>query len=423
MVAPESVGENMKLYHEIDGKKFYMGCNRDPDHDDGRRLLSIKEMEALPASVILNDKTPIEDQGNEGSCTSFAWNGAQMVRDFLVSGQYMVGAHQQFYRCETAADGNPGQDVGSSLSQGANIYKTVGFAPESIYPYSTPLTNAVPQSVLDAAKKDEGTVLTRLDATDENVTIANIKAALNSQYPVALGFTVFESFFNTGGDGNMPAPSGGVAGGHAVCCVGYDDNHTGNYDGSTGAFKFRNSWGTGWGAEGYWYMPYTYPLNSDDGVGDCWACISENDYPVPPPPTGTVTVASSPAAVNEALFVAGSDKALWYEPHVTTVWGPWQSLGGTLTSAPAVASLTGVREDVLVRGSDGGLWQRSFVNGNWVGWNNLGGQSLAGTNPTGYWMNANEFVVMVIGTDGAVWEKVWNGTSWSAWASLGKTIQ
>ena len=416
----------VKLYHETsDGKRYYMGCSKDPlPHDDARRLASPEEIEKLPASVILNDKTPIEDQGSEGSCTSFAWNGAQMLRDFLVSGEFMIGAHQQFYRCETAADGNPGQDVGSTLSQGANIYKVRGFAPESMYPYATPLSQAVPQNVLDAAKKDEGTVLTRLDATSATVTIQNIKTALNSQYPVALGFDVYESFFGTGSDGNMPAPSGGIAGGHAVCCVGYDDNHSGNYDGSKGAFKFRNSWGTGWGAQGYWWMPYTY---FPDGVSDCWACISENDFPVPPPPpVSTVTVASATTLGLNDLSVMGSDKVLWNRPKAGTAWGVWQSLGGILTSQPYVATLAGVREDVFVRGSDQACYYKTYnyTTKAWSGWYNIGGIINASfPTPSAVWVNSSLLEVSVIGTDGGVWIKTWTPAGWSGWVGMGKTIK
>jgi hypothetical protein len=411
----------MAIHYELDGKKYFMGCNRDPPHEDARMLLTPEEAEALPVSVILNDKTPIEDQGNEGSCTSFAWNGAQMLRDFLVSGQYMIGAHQQFYRCETAADGNPGEDVGSSLSQGANIYKTVGFAPESMYPYSEPLNQAVPQSVLDAAKKDEGTVLTRLDSSNGSVTITNIKTALASAYPVALGFTVFESFFGTGSNGNMPSPSGGVAGGHAVCCVGYDDNHTGNYDGSKGAFKFRNSWGTGWGAGGYWWMPYNYFLGPDDGVGDCWAVVSENDFPTPPPPAN-VTVASAPATCTQDekvvdLFVIGTDKACWWK-HSTAAW---VSLGGVCTSVPAAVARGVGTMDVFVRGSDGAPYQKTYTNGTWGAWHLMTGLIEINTAPSACVVSGN-LTLFVIGTDGNLYQNIEKGTVWQKWVNLGKNL-
>ena len=51
--------------------------------------------------------------------------------------------------------------------------------------------------------------------------------------------------------GNMPYPNvnrEAVLGGHAVLIVGYND--------TTQRFIVRNSWGTGWGDKGYFYMPY-----------------------------------------------------------------------------------------------------------------------------------------------------------------------
>ncbi len=53
----------------------------------------------------------------------------------------------------------------------------------------------------------------------------------------------------------MPGPAENTIGGHAVLAVGYDD--------SKSAFIIRNSWGSGWGLAGYFYMPYTYITNAD----------------------------------------------------------------------------------------------------------------------------------------------------------------
>ena len=46
--------------------------------------------------------------------------------------------------------------------------------------------------------------------------------------------------------------------GHAFTIVGYDDNIKVNYNGKelTGAFKILNSWGTGWGNDGYMWIMY-----------------------------------------------------------------------------------------------------------------------------------------------------------------------
>jgi C1A family cysteine protease len=291
-------------YDHSNGKRYFMGCNRDPPHADAKLLLTRKQQAELPSSYTIIDGTPVEDQGNEGSCTGNAGDNASKIRSYTATGNYFNGARQQIYQCALAHDGNPLQDVGSSLSTIAWVLENIGVAVESEFPYTGGMQGPVPANVLADAAKDKTTKATRLDASDENTTIANIKTAIapNSVlppcYPVMYGYTVFESFFNTGSDGNMPAPSGGVAGGHANVFIAFDDNHTGCYDGSKGAFLSKNSWGTGFGCQkdgtpssgngGYWWMPYSYFLNTDDGVGDCWAIITESDF-VTPIPTPTPT--------------------------------------------------------------------------------------------------------------------------------------
>ena len=51
--------------------------------------------------------------------------------------------------------------------------------------------------------------------------------------------------------------------GHAVVAVGYDDkrkvrNRERGVPESVGAFLIRNSWGEGWGEQGYGWLPYDY---------------------------------------------------------------------------------------------------------------------------------------------------------------------
>ena len=59
----------------------------------------------------------------------------------------------------------------------------------------------------------------------------------------------------------MPAASEQVLGGHAVVAVGYDDSQQ--------RFIIRNSWGTGWGQQGYFTMPYAY-LTERNLSSDFW---------------------------------------------------------------------------------------------------------------------------------------------------------
>ena len=50
-------------------------------------------------------------------------------------------------------------------------------------------------------------------------------------------------------------------GGHAVMAVGYDE--------SVRRMLVRNSWGTDWGIQGYFTMPYDY-ISNDNLADDFW---------------------------------------------------------------------------------------------------------------------------------------------------------
>jgi C1A family cysteine protease len=289
-----------KIYHETNDRRYYMGCIRDPKHADAPRLLTLKQAELLPASYIISDPTGIEDQGSLGSCTANAGDNVSKIRSAVATGTYFNGSRLALYKWARDHDGDSG-DVGSSLSSMAWVLANVGVPPESAWPYNINQFDVEPpQSVKEAASKDVTTKETRLDASNQSVTLSNIKAAIAPNavlppcYPVMFGFDVPESFFNTGSSGNMPAPSGGIAGGHANVFIGYDDNHSGNYDGSKGALYVKNSWGTGWGANGLWWMPYSFFDNTSYEVGDCWAVITESDFPNNPP-VSAVQFASTPS--------------------------------------------------------------------------------------------------------------------------------
>jgi C1A family cysteine protease len=60
----------------------------------------------------------------------------------------------------------------------------------------------------------------------------------------------------------MPGPDEQVIGGHAVLCLGYDN--------ASQTFLLQNSWGTSWGMQGFFTMPYAY-LSNPDLAGDFWS--------------------------------------------------------------------------------------------------------------------------------------------------------
>jgi len=89
--------------------------------------------------------------------------------------------------------------------------------------------------------------------------IQDMKRCLYHGFPFVFGISVYSSFMSdhvaSTGIVPMPGPHESLEGGHALTCVGSDDAKM--------AFLVRNSWGTGWGLEGYCWIPYSYMTNPE----------------------------------------------------------------------------------------------------------------------------------------------------------------
>ena len=120
----------------------------------------------------------------------------------------------------------------------------------------------------------------RIDATGGTDLINAIKTALQAQHPVVFGMTVDQAYMDTGSDGMvaMPAATRVNSGGHAQVIVGYDDNKQ--------RWIVKNSWGTGWGDNGYGHVPYAY-LDASD-ANDFWVPYLANAAAQPDVTTVTV---------------------------------------------------------------------------------------------------------------------------------------
>ena len=100
---------------------------------------------------------------------------------------------------------------------------------------------------------------------DFTQTLDQLKGCLAAGYPIVFGFSVYESFETQAvaktGKVPMPKSKEKQLGGHAVLAVGYDD--------ASKRFIVRNSWGTGWGLQGYFTIPYDY-LTDGNLADDFW---------------------------------------------------------------------------------------------------------------------------------------------------------
>ncbi|MGD0172417.1 MAG: DUF2334 domain-containing protein [Halobacteriota archaeon] len=116
------------------------------------------------------------------------------------------------------------------------------------------------------------------------------------------------------------------------------------------------------------------------------------------------------------VFAQGTYHALWNKHWDSTAgWSCWEYLGGYLTSSPAATSPANGVIAVFVRGSDGALYSRQFSGGVWGSWKKIGGQLLAGTGPAAYNWGSAQTGVFVTGTNHALYQ--WTGST--GWVNLG----
>jgi C1A family cysteine protease len=201
----------------------------------------------------------VYDQGQLGSCTANAIAGAiefdlmkQNKNDFMPSRLFI-------YYNERAIEGTVDSDSGAQIRDGIKSVASQGDCPETSWPYDiSKFADKPPQSCYDNAVQHKAVQYERT-IRDLN----QMKGCLASGYPFVFGFTVYQSFESQEvaqtGHASLPSSGEQAAGGHAVLAVGYDD--------SQNWFIVRNSWGTSWGMEGYFTLPYTYLINeslSDD---------------------------------------------------------------------------------------------------------------------------------------------------------------
>jgi hypothetical protein len=144
----------------------------------------------------------------------------------------------------------------------------------------------------------------------------------------------------------------------------------------------------------------------------------------PPSPDGEPTIAHAANADGRLeVFVRGTDNGLWHMWQVAPggSFSPWNSLGGGLASAPAVARNADGRLEVFMRGTDNALWHMWQVapGGSFTPWSSRGGGL---TSAPAVARNADgRLEVFARGTDNGLWHtwQVTPGGSFTPWSSLG----
>jgi len=229
---------------------------------------------ALPAKVDLRPWfSPVESQGQLGSCTAHAAMGIVEYFQHRAFGTYIDGSRLFVYKTTRNLMGVVG-DTGAWLRTTMGALVLCGVPPEKYWPYtdSKPEFDKEPGAFVYAvADNYEALHYFCHDPLGHKIApktvLATVKKFLAAGVPSMFGFFGFPSFKSADKKEHIPFPCPGEKAiwGHAVVAVGYDDarkiTNTKCKKDTKGALLIRNSWSSAWGDKGYGWLPYEYVLS------------------------------------------------------------------------------------------------------------------------------------------------------------------
>jgi C1A family cysteine protease len=239
----------------------------------GAGAAAARAVAATPVVDLRAFCSPIVDQGQLGSCTANA--AAALVEYFekRAFGSYIAASRLFIYKVTRDLLGVTG-DTGAYLRSTMGALALFGAPPEKYLQYDVNKFDVEPSAFCYAFGANyQALQYFRLDPSPLTgpEVLQNIKTALDGGFPSMFGFPVYDEYMNIPANGLVayPSASSRLYGGHANDAVGYDDNLMIGPD--QGALLVRNSWGTGWGLNGYAWLSYKYV--TEQQAVDWWSIV------------------------------------------------------------------------------------------------------------------------------------------------------
>lgn len=221
-----------------------------PSPEDGRDILmsAFLPVFSVPHKFDYTEQmTSVKDQGTEGTCVGFACAvGIKEYQEKIEHTQKIELSPRFLYQKCKERDGIPDQE-GTYIRIALKILKEIGVCEEDYWPYIARNPGSPKPGAVENANRYKIKAYARLDSLDI------IKRSLVVNGPCVAGVPVYANWMTPEvySTGKVPAPGNSrLVGGHAICIVGFDDD--------TQLLKFKNSWSTDWGDNGYGYLPYHY---------------------------------------------------------------------------------------------------------------------------------------------------------------------
>jgi len=293
-----------------------------PDTVDFRDLLYVPTLvevqEELPLESYAEAEVPILDQGQEGACTGFglATVAHYLLRTRNVRPDPAEVSPRMLYEMARRYDEWPGTDYSGSSARGAmKGWHKHGVCGKGAWPYQPGKDGGVAttERLREAAARPLGAYF-RVNHRD----LVAMHSAITEVGILYATATVHAGWEKVKSDGKI-AYSEEVRGGHAFAIVAYDRE----------GFWIQNSWGDGWGKDGFAHVSYADWLENGS---DVW--VARLGVPV------ELEKKASAKAKSALLGVKDGASHADVRPHVISLGndGALSSSGSYANSAAEVAS-------------------------------------------------------------------------------------
>jgi cathepsin L len=210
---------------------------------DGEHIYEFDQTQALPTSIDWRTKgvvSRVKNQGSCGSCWSFSTTGA--VEGAWAMNHTLVALSEQNLMDCSRAYGNNGCNGGLMDNAFRYIIANGGIDTEASYPYQQTTSYVCKYN---AANK--GASIRSYQTILQGSESALQSAVASRPVSVAMDASQYSFQLYTGGYYYEPKCSS-TSLNHGVLAVGYGGGTSGDY------WIVKNSWGIGWGDQGYVYM-------------------------------------------------------------------------------------------------------------------------------------------------------------------------
>lgn len=211
--------------------------------------LGLAAQAELPRRIDLRAQcAPVEDQGQTNSCVANAIVGALELHQ-RKAGQPPIDLSRLFlYFNARSLAKSEGEDCGSFIHHGMAAVLAYGVCEERMWPFERAMVTTRPtDACFQNAQSYEAIQFARTPQGEPAL------AALAQGLPVAFGIVLPSECYQVAAQtGTIPSPdtipAQSAPSGHAMLIVGYDLDEK--------AYIVRNSWGAGYGQNGYINIPF-----------------------------------------------------------------------------------------------------------------------------------------------------------------------